>query len=208
MPVTYLIETASQTAGPFLHIGMAPSAAGIKTTKDLVGNVLVSAKTKGERIRVEGHVVDGAGTPVKDAQIEIWQANAAGKYNHPADAQKKPIDPAFKGFGRAVTDYKTGLYFFETIKPGAVMGRNGRVMAPHLNVAVFARGINIHLNTRMYFSDEAEANAKDPVLGLIEQVPRRATLVAQRAKGGKAKGAVYRFDIVLQGDNETVFFDI
>jgi protocatechuate 3,4-dioxygenase alpha subunit len=206
MPVKYLIETASQTAGPFLHIGMVPSAAGIATTKDLVSNVLVSAKTKGERIRVEGHVIDGAGTPVKDAQIELWQANAAGKYNHPADTQKKPVDPAFKGFGRAVTDYKTGLYSFETIKPGPVMGRNGRVMAPHLNVAVFARGINIHLNTRMYFADEADANAKDPVMALIEQPARRDTLIAKR--GEKKKAVIYRFDIVLQGDNETVFFDI
>lgn len=206
MPVKYLIETASQTAGPFLHIGMVPSAAGITTAKDLVTNVLVSAKTKGERIRVEGYVIDGAGTPIKDAQIEIWQANAAGKYNHPADTQKKPVDPAFKGFGRAVTDYKSGLYVFETIKPGPVPGRNGRIMAPHLNVAVFARGINIHLNTRMYFADEADANAKDPVLGLIEQVPRRNTLIATRGKDGKT--IVYRFDIVLQGDNETVFFDV
>lgn len=206
MPVPYLIETASQTAGPYLHIGVAPSAAGITTSKDLVGNVMVSAKTKGERIRVEGHVIDGAGTQIKDAQIEIWQANAAGKYDHPADTQKKPVDPAFKGFGRAVTDYGTGLYFFETVKPGPVSGRDGRIMAPHLNVAVFARGINIHLNTRIYFADEAEANAKDPVLNLIEQVPRRDTLIAQRGKGGKTP--VYRFDIVLQGDNETVFFDV
>lgn len=205
MPVKYLIETASQTAGPFLHIGMVPSAIGLKMP-DLAGNVLATPETKGQHIRVEGHVVDGAGTPVRDALIEIWQANADGAYNHPADTQKKPIDPAFSGFGRAATDFKTGLYWFETVKPGRVVGRDGRLMAPHLNLAVFARGINIHLNTRMYFSDEAAANAEDPVLALIEQPARRETLVAKRSKEGG--GVVYRFDIVLQGDNETVFFDV
>jgi protocatechuate 3,4-dioxygenase alpha subunit len=205
MPVKYLIETASQTAGPFLHIGMVPSAIGLRMP-DLAGNVLASPETKGEHIRVEGTVIDGAGTPVKDALVELWQANADGGYNHPADTQKKAIDPAFTGFGRAVTDFKIGLYWFETVKPGRVMGRDGRLMAPHLNLAVFARGINIHLNTRMYFGDEVTANAEDPVINLIEQPARRDTLIARRSE--KKKAVIYRFDIVLQGDNETVFFDI
>lgn len=201
-----LKETASQTAGPYLHIGMAPPAAGIDLRKDEKANLLVGQGAKGERIRLEGTVIDGEGCLVRDAQIEIWQANAAGKYDHPADWQDKPVDPAFKGFGRAVTDFKTGLWWFETIKPGSVTGRGGRPMAPHINVAVFARGINIHLNTRIYFEDEADANAKDPVLNLIELEPRRATLIAKREE--REGQVVYRFDIRLQGEGETVFLDV
>jgi len=205
MPVKYLIETASQTAGPFLHIGMVPSVIGSRCPT-WPATCWRARKPRAGTSRVEGTVIDGAGTPVRDALVELWQANADGGYNHPADTQKKPIDPAFSGFGRAATDFKTGLYWFETVKPGRVMGRDGRPMAPHLNLAVFARGINIHLNTRMYFPDEAAANAEDPVLALIEQPARRETLIARRAE--KKKAVVYRFDIVLQGDAETVFFDI
>lgn len=201
-----LKETASQTAGPYLHIGMAPQAAGIDIRKDEKPNLLAGQGAKGERIRLEGTVIDGEGCLVRDAQIEIWQANAAGKYDHPADWQDKPVDPAFKGFGRTVTDFKTGLWWFETIKPGSVTGRGGRPMAPHINVAVFARGINIHLNTRIYFEDEDDANAKDPVLNLIELEPRRATLIAKRAE--REGQVVYRFDIRLQGEGETVFLDV
>jgi protocatechuate 3,4-dioxygenase alpha subunit len=187
---------------------MMPSAAGIDRRKDEDAklNLLAGPNAQGERIRLEGIVYDGEGVAVRDALVEIWQANAHGKYDHPADWQDKPLDPAFKGFGRAVSDFKTGLWWFETIKPGSVMGRHGRPMAPHINVAVFARGINIHLNTRIYFADEAEANANDPVLNLIELEPRRATLLAGREeRGGQV---VYRFDIRLQGENETVFFDV
>jgi protocatechuate 3,4-dioxygenase alpha subunit len=134
------------------------------------------------------------------------QANAGGKYNHPADRQDKPLDPAFRGWGRACSDFKTGVWTFETIKPGSVAGRAGRAMAPHVSLWIVARGINIGLNTRMYFSDEAEANAADPVLNLIEWEVRRNTLIAQReARGG---ATVYRFDVHLQGPQETVFFDI
>jgi protocatechuate 3,4-dioxygenase alpha subunit len=201
-----LKETASQTAGPYLHIGMAPPAAGLDVRKDEKPNLLAGQGAKGERIRLEGTVIDGEGCLVRDAQIEIWQANAAGKYDHPADWQDKPVDPAFKGFGRAVTDFKTGLWWFETIKPGSVTGRGGRPMAPHINVAVFARGINIHLNTRIYFEDETDANAKDPVLNLIELEPRRATLIAKREE--REGQIVYRFDIRLQGEGETVFLDV
>lgn len=201
-----LKETASQTAGPYLHIGMMPGAAGIDIRKDEKLNVLAGPGAKGERIRLEGTVIDGEGVLVRDAQIEIWQANAAGKYDHPADRQDKPVDPAFKGFGRAVSDFKTGLWWFETVKPGSVMGRHGTPMAPHINVAVFARGINIHLNTRIYFEDEADANARDPVLNLIELPPRRETLLAKRQE--RDGQVVYRFDIRLQGEGETVFLDI
>jgi len=201
-----LKETASQTAGPYLHIGMMPSAAGIDVRKDEKLNVLAGPGAKGERVRLEGTVIDGAGCLVRDAQIEIWQANAAGKYAHPGDTQDKPVDPAFRGFGRAVTDFKTGLWWFDTIKPGSVMGRHGKPMAPHVNVSVFARGINIHLNTRIYFEDEADANAADPVINLIELAPRRETLIAKREE--RDGQVVYRFDIRLQGEGETVFFDV
>ena len=202
-------ETASQTAGPYVHIGLAPKAAGFDIFANNFGNVLVDAQTKGERIRIEGRVFDGIGTVLKDVLIEIWQANAAGKYAHPGDRQpKKKIDPHFRGWGRAATDFDTGVYAFETIKPGVVEGRNGRFMAPHVNAWIVARGINIGLNTRIYFSDEAEANANDAVLNLIEWEQRRRTLVAERqTKKAKDGSAVYRFDIRLQGDDETVFFD-
>jgi protocatechuate 3,4-dioxygenase alpha subunit len=143
---------------------------------------------------------------VRDAMLEIWQANANGRYNHPADRQNKPLDPDFRGWGRTGAHFESGLHSFDTIKPGAVSGRNGRTMAPHINVWIVSRGINIGLNTRLYFSDEEAANAKDPVLNLIEQEERRNTLIATRTlRDGKA---VYVFDIVLQGENETVFFDV
>jgi protocatechuate 3,4-dioxygenase alpha subunit len=202
-------ETASQTAGPYVHIGLAPKAAGFDIFANNFGNVLVDDETKGERIRVEGRVFDGIGTVLKDALIEIWQANAVGKYAHPADRQAKEADPHFRGWGRAATDFDTGVYAFETIKPGPVEGRNGRFMAPHINAWIVARGINLGLNTRIYFSDEADANAKDAVLNLIEWEQRRKTLVAERQSKKAADGSVvYRFDIRLQGEAETVFFDV
>jgi len=147
---------------------------------------------------------------LKDVLIEIWQANAEGKYAHPADRQPgKSLDPHFRGWGRSCTDFETGIYTFDTIKPGAAEGRNGRIMAPHISAWIVARGINIGLNTRIYFSDEAAANAKDPVINLIEWEARRKTLVAERTDRRSDDGAaVYRFDIRLQGENETVFFDV
>lgn len=202
----YLKETASQTAGPYVHIGLIPHQAGFDIFQNNFGNVVAGAATKGERIVIEGRVFDGTGTPVRDALIEIWQANADGRYNHPADRQKKALDADFRGWGRTGADFKTGIYTFETVKPGAVIGRHTRMMAPHINVWIVSRGINIGLHTRMYFSDEADANAADPVLNLIEQEERRQTLIAKRtSRDGKI---VYMFDIVLQGDNETVFFDV
>lgn len=202
----YLKETTSQTAGPYVHIGLAPKQAGFDIFENDFGNILAGPETKGEHIRLEGKVYDGTGSLVRDVLLEIWQANASGAYNSPHDRQGKAIEPGFRGWGRACSDFETGTYAFETIKPGVVMGRNSRPMAPHINVWIVARGINIGLNTRVYFSDEAELNANDPVLNLIELVSRRKTLIAKRnTDNGKA---VYTFDIHLQGDNETVFFDI
>lgn len=204
---TLLRETASQTAGPYVHIGLAPQAAGFDIFENSFGNVLVSPATRGERIRIEGVVADGSGTPVRDVLIEVWQANAEGKYAHPGDRQPgKQVDPSFRGWGRAACDFDTGEYVFETIKPGPVAGRNGRLMAPHINFWLVARGINLGLHTRMYFGDEAKANATDPVINLIEWPVRRKTLIAPREQRGAQ--AVYRFDIRLQGDDETVFFDV
>jgi len=200
-------ETASQTAGPYVHIGLAPQAAGFDIFENNFGSVLTNDNTKGERIRIEGRVFDGIGTVLKDVLIESWQANADGRYAHPADQQPgKAVDANFRGWGRSCTDFDTGVYSFDTIKPGVVTGRNGRFMAPHINLWIVARGINLGLNTRLYFSDEAEANKKDAVLNVIEWEARRATLVAQRTE--KDGAVVYRFDIRLQGDAETVFFDI
>ncbi|HEX6708508.1 MAG TPA: protocatechuate 3,4-dioxygenase subunit alpha [Albitalea sp.] len=202
-----LRETASQTAGPYVHIGLAPRAAGFDIFENNFGNVLTGARTEGERIAIEGIVTDGSGAPVRDVLLEIWQANAQGRYDHPGDRQPgKSVDPSFRGWGRACSDFETGLYRFETIKPGSVIGRNGRPMAPHINFWIVARGINVGLNTRMYFDDEAAANAADPVIRLIELEARRDTLIARREQRGSQ--VVYRFDIRLQGDRETVFFDI
>lgn len=205
-PLNYLRETASQTAGPYVHIGLAPGAAGFRIFDTELGADIAGPNAAGERIRVEGHVYDGTGAKVKDVLIEIWQANAAGLYPHPADSGASKVEDAFRGWGRVISDFDTGLYSFDTIKPGRVPGRNKRIMAPHLNLWIVARGINIGLNTRMYFGDEAEANTADPVLSLIEQPERRPTLIAAREE--RDGGAVYRFDIRLQGPGETVFFDI
>ena len=169
--------------------------------------MLTTTGTLGERITIEGRVFDGSNTPLRDVLLEIWQANASGRYAHPADAQAgKPADPAFRGWGRACSDFETGVWSFETIKPGVVVGRDGIPMAPHVNLWIVARGINLGLNTRMYFDDEASANAADPVLNLIEWETRRKTLIARREQRGGA--TAYTFDIRLQGDDETVFFDV
>jgi len=157
--LNYVKETASQTAGPYVHIGLAPKQAGFDIFENNFSNVLAGPRTKGERIRIEGRVIDGSGTHLRDVLLEIWQANAAGKYNHPADRQNKPVDKTFRGWGRACSDFETGAYAFETVKPGVAAGRNRRPMAPHVNFWIVARGINIGLSTRMYFSDEAAANA-------------------------------------------------
>ncbi len=200
----YLKETPSQTAGPYVHIGLAPGAAGFDIYARELGRDIAGPNAKGERIRIEGLVIDGTGSPVKDVMLETWQANAEGIYPHPEQAGE--TEEGFKGWGRVITDFDTGEWGFDTIKPGPVMGRNGHLMAPHISLWIVARGINVGLNTRLYFDDEAEANATDPVLNVIEWENRRATLIAKREM--RDGSPVYRFDITLQGDNETVFFDI
>ncbi len=196
-PLNYLKESASQTAGPYVHIGLAPGAAGFDIYRTELGHDITGPNAKGDRITVVGTVTDGTGSPVKDVLIEVWQANADGTY-----PGRGAVEDGFRGWGRVIPDFDTGKFSFETVKPGAVMGRNGRPMAPHLNLWLVARGINIGLNTRMYFGDEDKANAADPVLNLIEQTHRRDTLIA------KVDGSTYHFDICLQGDAENVFFDV
>jgi protocatechuate 3,4-dioxygenase alpha subunit len=202
-----LRETASQTAGPYVHIGLAPRAAGFDVFENDFGNVLATPATQGERIVIEGIVRDGSGTPLRDVLVELWQANAQGRYAHPADRQAgKAPDPSFRGWGRACSDFETGVWRFETVKPGSVTGRDGVPQAPHVSLWIVARGINVGLHTRMYFEDEARANAADPVLRLIEWEVRRETLVARREQCDGVP--VYRFDVQLQGERETVFFDL
>jgi protocatechuate 3,4-dioxygenase, alpha subunit len=195
--LNYLKESASQTAGPYVHIGLAPGAAGFDIYRTELGHDITGPNAKGDRITVTGTVTDGTGAPVKDVLIEVWQANADGVY-----LGKGMVEDGFRGWGRVIPDFDTGVFSFETVKPGAAMGRNSRLMAPHLNLWLVARGINIGLNTRMYFGDEDAANATDPVLNLIEQAHRRETLIA------RADGNTYHFDIRLQGDGETVFLDV
>src|SRR5438067_1483847 len=163
-----LIPTPSQTVGPFFSLGLDRPD----------WNDLTVGNPQGERIVIEGRVLDGDGAPVPDAVVEIWQANAAGRYNHPDDHQEeKPLDPRFRGFGRAATDSE-GRFRIVTIKPGPVPGRGNSLQAPHINVALFARGLLRHLYTRIYFADEA-ANAADPLLSSIDDRAARATLLAR-----------------------------
>lgn len=190
-----LPRTSAQTVGPFFHPGLLRA--------DAVRATLASPETPGVPIRIEGRVLDGDGQPVPDALIEIWQANAAGRYSHPSDGRDLPLDPGFTGFGRVGTD-AAGEYWFTTIKPGAVPFNEQQLQAPHICVAVFARGLLNHLYTRLYFADDP-ATAEDP---LLQHVPaeRRPTLVARRSERDSL--ATYRFDIVLQGTGETVFFNL
>ena len=199
--LNYLKESASQTAGPYVHIGLAPGAAGFDIYRQELGRDLAGTDAPGERIRIEGIVYDGTGAPVKDVLIEAWQADANGIYPHPEDPRFDQVAKGFRGWGRIITDFDTGLWSLDTIKPGSVMGRNGRRMSPHISLWLVSRGINIGLNTRLYFEDED--NSADPVMNLIEQVDRRETLLARKTGPG-----TYRFDIRLQGDGETVFMDV
>lgn len=201
-----LHETPSQTGGPYVHIGLLPQQANIEVFENNFNNQLVQEKTLGERIRLEGQVFDGLGLPLRDVLIEIWQADANGVYPSAADTQGRAVDPNFFGWGRTGADFETGFWSFNTIKPGAVPGRKSTTQAPHIALIIFARGINIGLNTRVYFEDEAEANSQDPVLKGIEWAPRRQTLIAKREE--RDGEVVYRFDIRIQGEDETVFLDI
>jgi protocatechuate 3,4-dioxygenase alpha subunit len=183
--------TTSQTVGPFFSIGM-----GTAIKENLVG-----AGTSGERVTIEGRVLDGDGIPVPDAILEIWQANSHGKYAHPDDQQDKPVDANFKGYGRIPTDDQ-GKFRFTTIKPGQVPDLDGKLQAPHIVVSVFARGLLRRLVTRIYFPDDP-ANAADFALNLIEP-SRRETLIAKKIAGASS---ALQWDVILQGSGETVFFD-
>jgi len=201
-----LKETPSQTAGPYVHIGETPNWVEITGCWDRdLGLVMVDPETRGERILVRGRVLDGSGAPLRDALVEIWQADADGLYNSPEETRGR-ADPHFPGWGRQPTDWTTGAFRFETVKPGRVPYRDGRLMAPHITVWIVARGINVGLHTRLYFEDEAEANAADPVLLRIPDPRRRQTLIARR--GDENGLPVYDFEIAIQGERETVFFDI
>lgn len=196
-----LKESPSQTAGPYVHIGLTPNFSGITGVySDDLGAAMANDKTRGERVSIRMRVIDGTGTPLKDALVEIWQADAAGLYNSPLET-RGAADPNFSGWGRQATDMETGLCIFETIKPGRVPFPDGRLMAPHITIWIVARGINLGLHTRMYFGDEPAANAEDPLLRRLEHQVRVPTLIAPR------EGDVYTFDIHLQGEKETVFFD-
>jgi len=191
-------QTPSQTIGPFFSFGLIAGGE----------NDLVDERCVGERIYVEGRVLDGQGQPVLDALVEIWQADAQGIYNHPSDPRQGEVDGHFRGFGRSETTDE-GRYWFKTIKPGVVEGVDGQPQAPHINVCVFARGMLIHAYTRIYFEDEAEANEQDALLNSIEDADRKQTLIARRESS--ADGLTrYCLDIVLQGNEsrtETAFFD-
>ncbi|MNE09221.1 Protocatechuate 3,4-dioxygenase alpha chain [compost metagenome] len=200
MPIELLPETPSQTAGPYVHIGLALEAAGNPTRDAEIWNQMAKPGAPGEHILVFGNVYDGNGHLVRDSFLEFWQADHAGRYDSDYNLEKP-----FNSFGRTATTFDAGEWTLHTIKPGVVNNAAGVPMAPHINVTLFARGINIHLQTRLYFDDEGEANAKCPVLNLIEQPQRRETLVARRCEvAGKL---AYQFDIRIQGEGETVFFD-
>jgi protocatechuate 3,4-dioxygenase, alpha subunit len=202
------IITPSQTVGPFFAYGLTPKGRcqwdpnGSYSWKETIGDNLVTPDASGEKIHIEGRVTDGDGAPINDAMIEIWQADAQGRYAHPRDNRALP-NTQFKGFGRSATD-KDGIYGFDTVKPGSVPGPNGKPQAPHVVVCIFSRGMLRQIYTRLYFSDE-KANDADPILALVPAA-RRGTLIAHKeARGGRT---VYRFDIRVQGKDETVFFDI
>lgn len=200
-------ETPSQTVGPYVHIGMATDVAGLgKVYARPLADAIAGPKAAGTRIRVTGRIFDGLDEPVRDAVLEVWQADARGIYNSPGDPRHAERDPQVCGWGRVSCDLKTGVYAFDTIKPGAVPGPRGSMMAPHLNLWILARGINIGLSTRVYFPEDETARAADPILSRIEHAKRRATLIAS-ADGKEGQVALYRFDIRLQGEDETVFFD-
>jgi protocatechuate 3,4-dioxygenase alpha subunit len=184
-----LQASTSQTIGPFLRIGLEWMQIEDMAPKGVAG----------ERVSVRGRIVDADGKPVNDAAVEIWQANSHGRYASPEDKQDKPLEPAFRGYGRSLTD-ENGGFRFTTIKPGRVPGPGGQPQAPHLTVTIFMRGLLKQLMTRMYFPDDP-ANPEDPVLALVP-AERRSTLIARRGAD-----STLEWNVTLQGKNETVFFD-
>jgi protocatechuate 3,4-dioxygenase, alpha subunit len=189
-----LAPTPSQTVGPFFSFGLTTEKCSVRR--------IAGPQAKGERVLLTCRVLDGDGAPVPDAMIEIWQADANGKYNHPDDGQDKVADPACTGFGRMGTG-EDGSCEFETIKPGRVPGPGNVLQAPHLSVAVFARGMLKQLYTRIYFAGDP-ANQEDPLLSLVPE-DRRETLIAH---ADPARSGIWHFDVHLQGERETVFFDV
>jgi protocatechuate 3,4-dioxygenase alpha subunit len=187
------VPTASQTVGPFFSFGLE---------RPHWADLTDGGKAAGERIRIEGRVLDGDGAGVPDALLEIWQANAAGKYAQPEDTQDKEVDRHFRGFGRCATK-EDGSFAFTTVRPGPVPGRGNALQAPHVTVCIFARGLLRHLYTRLYFEDCAAENEADPLLASIEDKEARRTLIARKEGPG-----TYRFDIRLQGEGETAFFEV
>jgi len=186
-----LHATTSQTVGPFFSIGF----------DRLYLDDLSASGVSGQRVEIEGCVLDANAQGVPDAVIEIWQANAHGKYAHPDDRQDKRTEPSFLGFGRIPTQ-QNGTFRFATIKPGRVPGPHGKLQAPHIVVSIFARGLMRRLVTRIYFPDDP-ANSEDYALSLVEP-SRRHTLIAKRSPKGEG---IFEWNIVLQGPDETVFFD-
>ena len=200
-PIPTLKETPSQTAGPYVHIGMTPNFCDITgVIPEDLGKTMIHGDVAGERIDIVIRLIDGAGAPLSDGVVEIWQADASGSFVSPTAPNSNSV-PAFTGWGRQPAN-EEGELTFATIKPGRVQGPDGKPMAPHVSLWIVARGINIGLQTRLYFEDEAEANAGDYVLNKIMDKRHRETLIAKR------DGSTYRLDIHLQGDKETVFFDI
>ena len=198
-PAPRLRESPSQTAGPYVHIGCTPNAAGIEGVFEAdLGAAMRTGPVRGEEITIRGRVLDGFGAPLRDAVVEVWQADAEGRF-----AGSEGADPNFTGWGRSAGDPETGEFRFDTVRPGRVPSPFGRLQAPHVTLWIVARGINVGLHTRMYFPDEP-SNAEDPLLSRIEPRERAATLIAAAAHG---PGAV-RFDVRLQGEAETVFLDM
>jgi protocatechuate 3,4-dioxygenase, alpha subunit len=190
-------RTPSQTVGPYLHIGLTQGSYG---AREIFSANLADAGLAGPQIRIEGRVYDGEGNVVPDAVLEIWQADDQGRYPHPADGRPLASN-SFRGFGRCPTD-KEGAFVFETVKPGPVPGPTGAAQAPHINVGLFSRGLLKRFFTRIYFEGDP-ANAADPILALVPGDRRRTLL----AKADPGKPGLFRFDLYLQGANETVFFD-
>ncbi|MBT8415163.1 MAG: protocatechuate 3,4-dioxygenase subunit alpha [Boseongicola sp.] len=197
-----LKESPSQTAGPYVHIGCTPNFSGIAMFGGDLGAAMKTGPVKGEEITFCGTVYDGAGDALTDAMVEIWQADAAGLFAS-ANEVRGAADAHFTGWGRSAGDMETGEFRFETVKPGAVALPDGRVQAPHITLWIVARGINIGLQTRAYFEDESGMNDLDPLLSQIADRGRVPTLMARSEAPG-----VYRFDVHIQGPNETIFFDI
>ena len=200
---TCLAETASQTAGPYVHIGCTPVYTGIRRYRDEtdLGSSMINDETKGQRIRIFGTILDGRNDAVKDGLVEIWHADRSGMYAGMDGFARRP-DPNFSFWGRQPTDHESGSFEFRTIKPGPVPLADGRLQAPHVNFYIVARGINLGLHTRMYFPDEQDANAEDPVLQIPDIAARLGSLIAAGSEGD------YEFDIRLQGEMESVFFDV